>query len=336
MDKQAREYMTCRGRSAGQKKGKLANPQLPAQSVCCILFIYFSARQGKEVCQCTNTMAMANVVAAAVAAAATGGTDTGAGAVAGGASKTAAREYCVDISDAALGLRLRLRPPGKRAGSARVHDLAQVSAVRRAGVKRGDVLLEVNGSSMRGLSDMSKAVRAIKESSRPITLKFRRPREGADPDESDDEGADDGDMDPPLKDDPVYAKYWKMLKVGLPLGAVMNACERDSVDPTVMELDPNKSLASQRKKENDKSKAGDDEEETDTGPPLKDDLTYGKYFKMLKVGLPVGAVKNALARDGLDQGIIDLDPEKSLASQQKKKKKKDTGPPLQDDPLYSK
>ena len=295
-------------------------------------------------------MAMANVVAAAVAAAAAGGTDTGHGAEAGGASKTSggngddtdAREYSVSISEAALGLKLRLRPPGKRAGSARVHDLAQVSAVRKAGVRRGDVLLEVNGSSMKGLRDLGQAVKAIKESSRPISLKFRRPRDGADPDESDDEGdaaADGDDNDPPLKDDPVYAKYWKMLKVGLPLGAVMNACERDSVDPTVMELDPNRSLASQRKKEDDKSKAdGDDEEEADSGPALKDDPTYGKYFKMLRVGLPTGAVKNALARDGLDQGIIDLDPEKSLASQQKKekKKKKDTGPPLKDDPTYQK
>ena len=227
-------------------------------------------------------MAMANVVAAAVAAAAAGGTDTGGGAIAGDVSKasgkTDAREYSVSISDAALGLKLRLRPPGKRAGSARVHDLAQVSAVRKAGVKRGDVLLEVNGSSVRGLRDLGQAVKAIKDSSRPISLKFRRPREGADPDESDDEGDTEADGDdPPLKDDPVYAKYWKMLKVGLPLGAVMNACERDSVDPTVMKLDPNKSLASQRKTEKDKSKAGDEkEEEADSGPALKDDPTYGK------------------------------------------------------------
>ena len=223
---------------------------------------------------------MANVVAAVVAAAAAGGTDTGGGAAVGDASKTSgdnddetdAREYSVSISDAALGLKLRLRPPGKRAGSARVHDLAQVSAVRKAGVKRGDVLLEVNGSSMRGLRELGQAVKAIKDSGRPISLKFRRPRDGADPDESDDEGdagPDGDDNDPPLKDDPVYSKYWKMLKVGLPLGAVMNACERDSVDPTVMELDPNKSLASQRTKEKKKEKK-------DTGPPLKDDPTYQK------------------------------------------------------------
>ena len=32
-------------------------------------------------------------------------------------------------------------------------------------------------------------------------------------------------------------------------------------------------------------------------------------------GLPLGAVKNAMQRDGLDPSIMDLDPEKSVTSQ---------------------
>jgi Formin Homology 2 Domain len=36
---------------------------------------------------------------------------------------------------------------------------------------------------------------------------------------------------------------------------------------------------------------------------------------MLKMGLPIGAVKNALLRDGKDMSIMDLDPEKSLSFQ---------------------
>ena len=55
----------------------------------------------------------------------------------------------------------------------------------------------------------------------------------------------------------------------------------------------------------------------------------------------VGAVKNALSRDGLDPGIMDLDPEKSLKSQQgggdeEETEEADTGPPLKDDPTYQK
>uniref|UniRef100_A0A7S4MWI0 FH2 domain-containing protein n=1 Tax=Odontella aurita TaxID=265563 RepID=A0A7S4MWI0_9STRA len=81
-----------------------------------------------------------------------------------------------------------------------------------------------------------------------------------------------------------------------------------------MDLDPNKSLKSQLKKDDD-------------APPLKDDPDYAKYFKMLKMGLPMGAVKNALQREGKDPAVMDLDHDKSVKSQlapaKKKKKKKE-------------
>jgi len=56
----------------------------------------------------------------------------------------------------------------------------------------------------------------------------------------------------------------------------------------------------------------------------------------------MGAVKNAIQRDGQNPDIMDLDPEKSVASQMKKddddddEEEEDTGPPLKDDPAYSK
>jgi hypothetical protein len=52
------------------------------------------------------------------------------------------------------------------------------------------------------------------------------------------------------------------------MGAVQNAMQRDGLDPTIMDLDHNKSVASQLKKEE------DDE------PPLKEDPKYQKYFKV--------------------------------------------------------
>ena len=58
---------------------------------------------------------------------------------------------------------------------------------------------------------------------------------------------------------------------------------------------------------------------------------------MLKMGLPVGAVKNALQRDGKDASIMDLDPEKSLKSQMgNANEAKDDGPPLNEDPEFTK
>ena len=53
---------------------------------------------------------------------------------------------------------------------------------------------------------------------------------------------------------------------------------RDGLDPDVMDGDHNKP-------------AKQDED----GVPLKDDPRYEKYFKMLKLGLPLGAVKNEKA-----------------------------------------
>merc|ERR1712194_64187 len=108
-----------------------------------------------------------------------------------------------------------------------------------------------------------------------------------------------------------------MLKMGLPIGAVKNALVRDGKDPSIMDLDPNKSVKSQLK--------GDEDEDEDDGPPLKEDPDFIKYFKMLKMGLPLGAVKNAVVRDGKDPNIMDLNPEKSLKSQLKKEE--DNGPP---------
>lgn len=94
---------------------------------------------------------------------------------------------------------------------------------------------------------------------------------------------------PAIKDDPKYDRYFRMLKVGMPMEVVKHAMERDGVEPSVMDGDHNKPAG------------------FDSGVPLKDDPKYTKYFKMLKMGLPMGAVKNSLERDGLDPSVMDQD-----------------------------
>jgi len=89
-----------------------------------------------------------------------------------------------------------------------------------------------------------------------------------------------------LKDDPNYSKYFRMLKVGMPMDVVKHAMARDGIDADIMDGDHNKPAG---------------------GVPLKEDPKYEKYFKMLKMGLPMGAVKNAMTRDGLDPAIMDSD-----------------------------
>jgi len=61
---------------------------------------------------------------------------------------------------------------------------------------------------------------------------------------------------------------------GLPMGAVRNAMERDRQDPTVLDLDPERSLESQRPP---KRASGDN------GPPLNEDPAFAKYIRMLKM-----------------------------------------------------
>ena len=119
------------------------------------------------------------------------------------------------------------------------------------------------------------------------------------------------DVDLPLKDDPEYSKYFRMIKMGLPVGAVMNSMQKDGKDPNIINFNPEKSLSEQQKLK----------EKANTGPPLKDDPEYSKYFKMLKMGLPMGAVMNSMQKDGKDSSIINLNPEKSLSEQQQAKTK---------------
>ena len=101
-----------------------------------------------------------------------------------------------------------------------------------------------------------------------------------------------GSTAPALKDDPEYAKYFKMLKVGLPLESVKHALIRDGLDPSVLDGDHNKPA---------------DYQDSASEIALKDDPAYAKYFKMIKTGLLIGAVQNTIERDGLDPKVLDGD-----------------------------
>ncbi len=90
---------------------------------------------------------------------------------------------------------------------------------------------------------------------------------------------------PALKDDPKYERYFRMLKVGMPMEVVKHAMLKDGNDPSVMDGDHNKPL----------------------GLPLKEDPKYAKYFKMLKLGISLPQVKHAMEKDGLNPEVMDQD-----------------------------
>merc|ERR1711862_919557 len=92
---------------------------------------------------------------------------------------------------------------------------------------------------------------------------------------------------PALKDDPKYSRYFRMLKVGMPLDVVKHSMKRDGLDESVMD--------------------GDHKKPAFLGIPLKDDPKYKKYFMMLKIGMPIDAVKHFMTKDGLDPTLLDGD-----------------------------
>ena len=176
---------------------------------------------------------------------------------------------------------------------------------------------------------------------------------------------DEVDSQPkPLQSDPEYAKYFKMLKLGLPRESVIKAIERDGKDVKVLDLDPHRPLAEQKKNADkhdvpDKNAAlkalftkraaamAQKEENTTSAalealfvknsepvqqegfaPALRVDPEFQKYMKMLKIGMPRETVMKALERDGKDPNVVDMDPEKSHASQVKKI---ESDPPLNEE-----
>ena len=92
------------------------------------------------------------------------------------------------------------------------------------------------------------------------------------------------------KDDPRLAKYFKMLKVGLPPPTVKHKMMRDGVDPSL--LDDPEAIVPKDIKPAGSLKA-------------KDDPRLTKYFKMLVVGLPPAAVKHKMAQDGVNPDLLD-------------------------------
>ncbi|KDO32523.1 hypothetical protein SPRG_03000 [Saprolegnia parasitica CBS 223.65] len=108
------------------------------------------------------------------------------------------------------------------------------------------------------------------------------------------------DLDAPpakvlLKDDATYGKYFKMLKMNIPEGAVRQKMLEHGVNPKALELGPDASV-----------------DDLNAPPPkvlLKDDPTYAKYFKMLKMNIPEGAVRQKMIEHGVNIKALDLGPD---------------------------
>ncbi|CAN0465613.1 unnamed protein product, partial [Hapterophycus canaliculatus] len=135
----------------------------------------------------------------------------------------------------------------------------------------------------------------------------------------------------PAKDHPDYLKYFKMLKMGMPRGAALQAMSKAGADHAVLDApdallplsaDQQAEFAERQKEAaaaasaalpeaGDRSRRGEGGAASPAaGPPegmvaAKDHPVFFKYFKMLKMGMPRGAALQKMATDGVDQAILD-------------------------------
>ncbi len=170
-----------------------------------------------------------------------------------------------------------------------------------------------------------------------------------------------------LCEDPEYSKYFKMLKLGLPRSAVIQALDRDGKDVAILDMDPSRPYTEQKTEVEEQPKVEKNAElkslfakrtsvvkdsnktaaleamlakrsavtldKDIASPNLSDDPEFQKYMRMLKVGMPKEKVRQALERDGKDQAVADMDPDRPYSSQVSSD---DSERPISEDEEYAK
>jgi hypothetical protein len=120
------------------------------------------------------------------------------------------------------------------------------------------------------------------------------------------------------KDHPVYSKYFKMIKVGLPAESVKAKMQVEGVDPSILDKNPEEMVPA--------------EASAAQKVAAKDHPSYAKFFKMLKVGTPIEAVRLKMRAECLDVTFIDRSPDELIPLEAETEQLV----PLTDHPVYAK
>lgn len=115
---------------------------------------------------------------------------------------------------------------------------------------------------------------------------------------------DDDNQMVPACEHPQYSKFFKMLKVGLPLQIVKNKVIQESLDPKVMDKDPNDLIPL-----NDKIPGGKDSNNTGGDSSKQQQQQASKNIKKKKLhwkALDQSKVKDSLWADDIDGGQEDI------------------------------
>ncbi|CAN0458810.1 unnamed protein product, partial [Ectocarpus sp. 8 AP-2014] len=116
------------------------------------------------------------------------------------------------------------------------------------------------------------------------------------------------------KEHPDFFKFFKMLAMGMPKGAALQAMAKAGVDAAVLDT-PDALLPLSAEQQAELAERRDAAAAAAAASPLagppkgmapaKDHPDYRSYFKMLKMGIPRGAALQKMAKDGVDQSILD-------------------------------
>jgi hypothetical protein len=117
----------------------------------------------------------------------------------------------------------------------------------------------------------------------------------------------------PVGEHPRYNKYFKMLKVGLPIDMVKSkVAQEGGLNPEFMAKDPAELVPVDETKHTEQPDSGNSAGGGGEMVAVSEHPKYSKYFRMLKVGLPVAAVKIKMESEGVDPSYLDKDPNEMI------------------------
>lgn len=101
----------------------------------------------------------------------------------------------------------------------------------------------------------------------------------------------------PVKDHEKFAKFFKLLKMGMPMEHVKLKASAEGLDANLLET-PDKLVD-----EDGKEVVGD--APAVKGIPVKEHEKFAKFFKLMKMGMPMPHIKLKAASEGLDGDLLD-------------------------------
>lgn len=102
----------------------------------------------------------------------------------------------------------------------------------------------------------------------------------------------------PVKDHEKYAKFFKLMKMGMPLEHIQRKASTEGLDASLL------SKPDQLLDEDGKIFVLGQSEQGSQGIPVKEHEKFAKFFKLLKMGMPLEHIKLKASAEGLDGGLL--------------------------------